>query len=167
MKYCYIINLSLKKNLRILYNEGSIDKHNFINNGMLDMRHVLERFAVHYNEIYSDKDIKFLEEMGRKLFLLYLRPIINGIGHYYVEAQTRDETRMDIVVDYLGKRYIIELKIWRGAAYNEAGRQQLAEYLKIMNEDTGYLLSFCFNKGKNVRVCTNVVDGKNIIEAVV
>lgn len=150
-----------------IYKEGAIDKNSFINNGTLDMKHVLERFAVHYNEIYSDKDGKFLEKMGRKLFLLYLRPIINGVGHYYIEAQTRNETRMDIVVDYLGKRYIIELKIWRGAVYNEAGRIQLAEYLRLMGEDTGYLISFCFNKGKDVTVRTNTVDGKNIIEALV
>ena len=150
-----------------MYNEGSIDKQSFINNGMLDMKHVLERFAVHYNEIYSDKDIKFLEEMGRKLFLLYLRPIINGVGHYYVEAQTRDETRMDIVVDYLGKRYIIEMKIWRGAVYNEAGKKQLVDYLKAMNEDTGYLISFCFNKNKDIGVNTEKLDGKTIVEAIV
>ena len=150
-----------------MYNEGSIDKQSFINNGMLDMKHVLERFAVHYNEIYSDKDIKFLEEMGRKLFLLYLRPIINGVGHYYVEAQTRDETRMDIVVDSLGKRYIIEMKIWRGAVYNESGKKQLVDYLKAMNEDTGYLISFCFNKNKDIGVNTEKLDGKTIVEAIV
>lgn len=32
-----------------------------------------------------------------------LKPIINGIGNYYIEAQTRDGRRTDIIVDYLGK----------------------------------------------------------------
>ena len=43
--------------------------------------------------------------------------------------QTRDQTRTDIIVDYLGKQYVIELKIWRGDEYNKRGEKQLAEYL--------------------------------------
>ena len=44
---------------------------------------------------------------GRKYFLLYLRPIINGTGNYYIETQTREQKRTDIIVDYLGEQYII------------------------------------------------------------
>ena len=36
--------------------------------------------------------------------------IINSTGNYYTEAQTREQTRTDIIVDYLGKQYVIELK---------------------------------------------------------
>ena len=62
---------------------------------------------------YMQKTIKkFIEENGRKLFLLYLKPIINGTGNYYIEARTRDSRRTDVIVDYKGKRFIIELKIW-------------------------------------------------------
>ena len=41
-----------------------------------------------------------------------LKPIINGTGNYYLEAQTRDERRTDVIVDYLGEQFIVELKIW-------------------------------------------------------
>lgn len=34
-----------------------------------------------------------------QFFLLYLRPIINGTGNYYIESQTRDLCRTDIIVD--------------------------------------------------------------------
>ena len=34
------------------------------------------------------------EENGRRFFLLFLKPIINGVGNYYVEARTRDMRRM-------------------------------------------------------------------------
>ena len=50
--------------------------------------------------------------------------IINGTGNYYTEAQTREQTRTDIIVDYLGKQYVIELKIWRGDEYNKRGEKQ-------------------------------------------
>ena len=150
-----------------LSKEGSIDKNQFIKDGCIDMEHLLARFAVHFNDIYSKKDDAFVEKMGRKLFLLYLKPIINGVGNYYIEDQTRDETRTDVIIDYLGKQYIIELKIWRGNAYNERGEQQIAGYLDYFHAQTGYLLSFCFNKNKQPGVKTVQIDDKTIVECVV
>lgn len=51
-------------------------------------------------------------------------------------------------MDYLGKQYVIELKIWRGNEYNKRGEKQLAEYLEYYHLEKGYLLSFNFNKNK-------------------
>ena len=151
-----------------IYSKGQIDKNQFIRDGRLDMRHLLERFVVHFNEIYRpQKDDKFVEDNGRKIFLTYLCPIINGIGNYYCEAQTRDLTRTDVVVDYLGQQYVVELKIWRGNSYNERGEQQLADYLEFYHLQTGYLVSFCFNKEKQSGVHDVVVGDKQIVEAVV
>lgn len=152
---------------KAIYREGSIDKNQFINNGKLDVDHILERFIVHYNDIYGNKDVKFHEKEGRKYFMFYLKPIINGVGNMYVEAETRDETRTDLVIDYLGKQYIIELKIWRGNSYNERGEKQLQEYLEYFNVKKGYLLSFNFNKNKQVGLHTVIIDDKTIVEAVV
>ena len=80
---------------------------------------------IHFHEIYGKNTEKFVEENGRRVFLLYLKPIINGTGNYYIEAQTRDQSRTDVIVDYLGKLYVIELKIWRGNEYNKRGEKQL------------------------------------------
>ena len=51
-------------------------------NGHLNMDLILERFVVHFHDIYGDRDEKFIEKEGREYFLLYLRPIINGVGNY-------------------------------------------------------------------------------------
>ena len=151
-----------------IYQNGEYDKPRFIHDDHLDMRQLLERFCVHFNEIYRpEHDDKFVEANGRKIFLTYLRPIINGIGNYYCEAQTRNLTRTDVVVDYLGKQYVIELKIWRGEAYNERGEQQLAEYLDYFHLKTGYMLSFCFNKQKQPGIHEVKVGDRTIIEAIV
>lgn len=99
--------------------------------------------------------------------MLYLKPIINGTGNYYVEAQTRDEKRTDLIVDYLGEQFIIELKIWHGNEYNERGEKQLASYLDYYHQNKGYLLSFNFNQKKEVGVKEIMIDGKRIVEAVV
>ncbi len=86
---------------------------------------ILEKFVVHFNDLYGDRQQTFLEEEGPRYFLLYLRPIINGSGNYYVESQTRNMERTDIIVDYHGEQFIIELKLWRGNSYHERGEKQL------------------------------------------
>ena len=150
-----------------IFSEGVNDKNQFIQNGQLNMEKILEKFILHFNDIYGSQPDKFKEEDGRKLFLLYLRPIINGTGNYYIEAQTRDQKRTDVIVDYLGKQYIIELKIWRGEEYNTEGEKQIAEYLNYYHLEKGYLLSFNFNKNKKSGMKTIQMNGKTVIEAVV
>lgn len=129
----------------VFFNNGTLDKNQFIQDGKLEDR--------------------FKEKDGRELFLLYLKPIINGTGNYYIEAQTRDQTRTDVIVDYLGEQFIIELKIWRGSRYNAAGEKQICEYLDRFDLDKGYMLSFNFNKEKEQGVREIEINGKKLIEA--
>jgi hypothetical protein len=150
-----------------IYKSGEYDKNQFIENNHLNMERILEKFIQHFNDIYGNQPDKFKEDDGRKLFLLYLRPIINGVGNYYIEAQTRDMKRTDVIVDYLGKQYIIELKIWHGDEYNTQGESQLSEYLDYYRIKKGYLLSFNFNKNKQSGMHTITLNGRTIVEAVV
>ena len=62
------------------------------------MHIVMEKFLEYYEEIFGNTNEKFLENEGRRIFLMYLRSIINGSGNYYIEAQTHDQTRTDIIV---------------------------------------------------------------------
>lgn len=149
------------------YRCGSLDRNQFICNGRLDMDMILAKFAEHFNDIYGDNGERFLEENGRKFFLLYLKPIINGTGNYYIEARTRDERRTDVIVDYLGEQFIVELKIWCGNEYNERGERQLADYLDYYHQEKGYLLSFNFNQNKEVGIKELKIETKTIVEAVV
>ncbi|MDE7378285.1 MAG: AAA-like domain-containing protein [Paraprevotella sp.] len=155
-----------------IYAAGSIEKTQFIKGTGLDMPLLLQKFSEHFNEIFRTKDgtmdAKFVEKHGRKQFQLYIRPIINGVGHYYVEAETRDETRTDLIINYNNHEYIIELKIWRGDSYNTKGENQLFEYLKLKNQKEGYLVSFCFNKGKTPGLLPSVEqDGSILVEVIV
>lgn len=131
------------------------------------MRRVLEKFTERFHELYGNQSSTFLEEEGRRYFLLYLRPIINGTGNYYVEARTRSLGRTDIIIDYRGEQFIVETKIWRGNEYHLRGECQLTDYLKDYQQDIGYLLSLNFNKKKQVGVQEIIVNEKRIIEAVV
>ena len=127
----------------------------------------MKKFVEHFDSIYGEQKEVFDEEEGRRRFLLYLRPIINGVGNYYIEAQTRNARRMDIVVDYLGEQFIIELKIWHGKEYNNRGEQQLVDYLNYFHIDKGYMLSFNFNQKKEIGIREFYVQDKLLIEAVV
>lgn len=74
---------------------------------------------------------------------------------------------MDLVIYYMGEQNVIELKIWRGNAYNERGEEQLSNYLEYFHLTRGYMLSFNFNKNKEIGVNEIKVGDKTLIEAVV
>lgn len=121
---------------------------NYVKDGHLNMEHVVTRFRDLMHEEYRESTVPFLEKEGRLLFLTFLKPIINGIGFYYVEPQTRDNRRMDLVVTYERQEFVVELKVWRGDKYEEKGRDQLSDYLATRGMDEGYLVTFDFSKNK-------------------
>ena len=110
----------------------------------------LERFMLHWQEIYNEKDAQFLEKQCRLIFLTYLKPILNGVGFYFIESALTDDRRMDLVVIYNQQRFVLELKIWKGLLYNEQGVEQLLGYMDKLNEDKGYLLTFDFRANPSI-----------------
>lgn len=165
--YLYDLFISENEINSRIFKEGTLDKNQFIQNGILNMDQILKKFMEHWNDLYHSADVKFIEENGRKFFLLYLKPIINGTGNYYIEAETRDRRRTDIIVDYRGIQYIIEVKIWRGDEYNKRGEMQLVDYLDAYHAQKGYLLSFNFNKNKKPGITEIICQDKVILEVVV
>lgn len=164
--YNYFLISADAQNLPI-FKAASIHKSQFIRNGHLDMDMIMKKYVEHFDSIYGDQREEFDEDEGRRRFLLYIRPIINGTGNYYIEARTRNARRMDVVVDYLGERFIIELKIWRGNSYHERGKQQLSDYLDYFHLKKGYMLSYNFNQKKKIGVREIQLDGRILVEAVV
>ena len=141
------------------------EKSIFIKNGELDVPKIMEHFINSQAMIHGDMTEKFVEEEGRERFLTFLSPIINGTGTYSIEEQTRSRKRMDIVIHYLGKRYVIELKIWHGERYNQKGEEQIIDYLNYFQLSTGYLLSFNFNKKKKQGIDIVKIGDKVLYEA--
>ena len=141
---------------------------NYVQNGRLMMDHVITRFRDLLCEEYRDSTQAFLEKEGRLLFLTFLKPIVNGTGFYYVEPQTRDNRRMDLIVTYGREEFIVELKIWRGDKYELKGRDQLSEYLATRGMDEGYLVTFDFSKNREEKEPEWIEwNGKRIFEAVI
>lgn len=150
-----------------IYDSALQDRNRFVNGGRLDMKLVLERFVESFDYLYGDENERFVEEVGRKYFMLFLKPIINGTGNSYVEARTRDLKRTDIIVDYRGEQFVVELKIWNGPKYHAEGEEQIAEYLDYYHLKKGYMLTFNFNKKKEIGVKEVQYKDRVLVEAVV
>jgi hypothetical protein len=136
-------------------------------NGKLDVKKILTKFQVFIKEQYNEKDLDFIERNGRLLFLAFLRPVINGRGFDFKEVQISEEKRLDIVVTFDNKKYIIELKVWRGEIYHQTGINQLCYYLDLQHQKVGYLLIYDLRKvsGQNGKTEIVEVGGKTIFVA--
>ncbi len=152
-----------------MFQRGAEEQYQMKTDTELNMDAIVRRFAAHFRSLYIDRTVAFLENEARMLFLTFLKPIINGTGNYYQESQLTDNTRTDVVIDYYGRQYIVELKIWHGESYEQSGREQLCSYLEKYNLPKGWLVSFCFNKNKEAVTGEKVIEmsGKTIVEMVV
>ncbi|MBQ4409041.1 MAG: AAA-like domain-containing protein [Bacteroidales bacterium] len=163
----YFVNEFIRKNSSD--REDYDSSFDYIQDGELNMVMVIDRFKEIMADRYKDSDQKFLENHGRLLFLCFIKPIINGTGFCYFEPQTKSGGRMDLIVNYNRKEYIVELKIWRGSKYETDGKVQLAKYLTQRGLSEGYLITFSFLKNKVVQEEPEWVEyqGKRIYEAVI
>jgi len=162
--YTYLVGKrEIAGNARIaVNNEKELADENY-----LYVDKILLKFQDFMFEEFRTADEKFYEAQARLIFLAYLKPILNGRGFYFVEPQTRENKRLDIVVVYEKQKYVIELKIWNGQKYHEKGMEQLADYLKIQNLENGYLLVFNFNRNKEKSSTWLSVNDKKLFEVIV
>ena len=147
----------------------NVSQSEIIKDNIFNMELCLTKFKKHYAEIYTDKDLKFLERDGKLIFLTYLMPLINGTGFYHFESETRDNGKIDLVIDYLTQQFILELKLWYGNSHHQEAYEQLSKYLKAKNIDCGYLLTFDFRKKGDDNFSENKwieYDGKRIFDVV-
>jgi len=135
--------ISTSKTSKLVKDRSDRDASLYIHDGVLDFDKVIERFSVFMHEEYRDKNSAFIEREARLLLLGYIKPIINGYGQYILEPQIRGGRAIDIIVQYKQAEYIIEVKIWRGEAYEHKAYDQIAGYAKARHQRIGYVVSFC------------------------
>ena len=64
----YNLFISEERIHSVIYSEGSKERNLFLRDGRLDMYRVLERFVVHFTDLYGECEERFLEKSGRKFF---------------------------------------------------------------------------------------------------
>ena len=156
------LNLKIKTLLNRNLDNYNFDSRFLLPDNTLDCEKILLRFQAFMKEQYSKKDKIFVERNWRLLFLAFIKPVINGHGFDFKEVQISDEKRLDVVVTFYNKKYIIELKIWRGPEKHKKGLEQLADYLKRQNKDEGFLVVFDFKKEMDYKTDRNTGEGVNI-----
>ena len=87
------------------------------------------------------------QEAGPHLLLMaFLQRIVNGGGRITREFAV-GSGRADLVVEYQGRRSVVELKIRRGEQTEQEGTRQLGQYLDRLGEAEGHLVIFDRRKG--------------------
>ena len=99
------------------------------------------------------------EYVGQDLLYAYLDQFVSLIrGVMSLEVQT-GRGRMDLVIFHNAQKYIVETKIWEGPRRYEAGKAQLAVYLKSEKASKGYYVVFDHRTEPEPCVETETING--------
>ena len=148
---------------RYLPGDGNEGFSNYLKpNGRIDMKSLLDNFR----DFIARAGFKILqvpdtpqESVGRHLLFAYLDQFVKLIGGFmYIEVQT-GRGRMDIIITHNQRKYIIETKIWRGNNRYQAGKKQLAVYLKTEGMKEGYYIVFDHRENPEPREETETIEG--------
>ncbi len=116
--------------------------------GSLDMILLLAAFQEFFAE-HSEAWLSRFEyqEAGPHLLLMaFLQRVVNGGGRIHREFAV-GSGRADLVVEYGGRRDVLELKLRQGPRTEADGIEQLGGYLTRLGESEGYLVLFDRRKG--------------------
>ncbi|MXV84903.1 hypothetical protein F4X88_12325 [Candidatus Poribacteria bacterium] len=102
------------------------------------------------------------ESVGRHLLLAYLDEFVRLVGGMmHIEVQT-GRGRMDLILTHNHRKYIVETKVWRGESRYQAGKKQLAAYLKLEGATEGYYVVFDHRQAPESRIEMETLDGISI-----
>ncbi|MDZ7877670.1 MAG: AAA family ATPase [Saprospiraceae bacterium] len=134
--------MTSKAKTNFLFSHYTSNKNFKLANNVLNMELILQKFQAFMHEQYSKHDRDFLERHSRLVYLAFMKPILNGYGYDFKEAQISQERRLDVTITFYQYKYVAELKIWRGQALHEEGLDQLSDYLDRLKLTEGYLIIF-------------------------
>ena len=99
------------------------------------------------------------EFIGQYLLYAYLEQFVRIVrGLMYLEVQT-GRGRIDLLILHNSQKYVIETKIWESERRYQAGKRQLAAYLKLEGVAEGYYVVFDHRTTPQTRRETDMIDG--------
>ena len=102
------------------------------------------------------------EYVGQHLLYAYLDHFVHIVGaNMFLEVQT-GRGRIDLLIVHNQRKYIVETKIWEGDRSYQAGKKQLAAYLKLEKAQEGYYVVFDHRSNPTSRLETETIDGLKI-----
>ena len=102
------------------------------------------------------------EYVGQHLLYAYLDHFVHVVGaNMFLEVQT-GRGRIDLLIIHNHRKYIVETKIWEGDKYYQAGKKQLAAYVKSEAAVEGYYVVFDHRQNPEPRKETEQVEDMEI-----
>ena len=126
----------------------------------------MERLLDNFRDFIARAGFKILqvpdtpqESVGRHLLLTYLDLFARSVGGVLSFEVGTGRGRMDLLITDNRRKYIVETKIWRGDRRYQAGKRQLAEYIKLEGARQGYYVVFDHRRNPEPSVETEKLDG--------
>jgi len=141
---------------------------NYLDNAnTLNMHKLLIGFTQFFREnaeVWGPK-FQYQESMPHLLLMAFLQRVINGGGTVHREYAL-GRKRVDLLVTWKNKKYVIEIKIKRDSNTLDKGLIQTAEYMDIAGTEDGHLVIFDRdpNKTWEEKISTRIekIDNKKI-----
>ena len=135
---------------------------------LIHFKEFVERIGLRLFDIVSSRK----ESAGQYLLMSYLDLFIRALDGYSTIETPSGRGRIDVLLHYKGKRYVIELKVWRGKEYHVKGKRQLIDYLKSESLSEGYMVLFDprdkeFKKSTENQVIDEEMEGCRIVSFVI
>ncbi len=117
--------------------------HRWMDGTRLDLEGLLRNFQEFWRDhsgFWRDR-LQYKEAAPHLILLAFLQRVVNGGAKVSREFATGTR-RVDVCVEYAGRRYPVELKLVRGPKTRAEGLAQLERYLDSLGAAEGWLLLF-------------------------
>jgi hypothetical protein len=151
----------------ITSNTPDLTMPHYIKNGQIDMNFLMTDFQQFWrenSEIWGEM-IRYTEAAPHLVLMAFLQRVING-GGLILREMAIDTGRTDLGIVYDGKKYPIEIKLWKGEQYYQRGLSQTAKYIDGLGCQEGVLAVVNRSKelswAEKIYQKTETIDGKTI-----
>lgn len=128
-----------------------LQRMDYINAEGLEMRKLLEKFQIFWREnaeIWGER-YDYKEAAPHLILMAFLQRVINGGGTILREFAL-GSGRLDLLVEFQGKKYPVEVKLDYGPKTREEAKEQLIKYLDRVGEKEGWVVIFDRKSGKSL-----------------
>jgi hypothetical protein len=138
----------------------------YLKDGRIDVNYLLTDFQQFWRE-NSDiwvKKIQYQEAAPHLILQAFLQRVINGGGDI-IREMAAGTGRLDLGIVYEGKKYPIEIKLWKGDKYYQKGLEQTKRYIDTFGCQEGWLVSF--DQGKDKTWDEKIYQKQEVLEGTV
>jgi hypothetical protein len=139
--YSEVIARTLNADMQLSLSQELI--HRWMDETHINMTGLLQGFQEFWrdnSEAWRER-FEYKEAAPHLILLAYLQRVVNGGAKISREFATGTR-RVDVCVEYGGKRYPIEMKLMRGPKTRDEGLAQVAKYMDSLGAKEGWLLLF-------------------------